>query len=217
MAEIELYAPVKAFLQGQGYDVKAEIKDCDVFAMRGDEPPVIVELKQVFSLKLVLQGIDRQTLTDAVYIAIAPPRRRDYWDILKLCRRLGLGLLVVSGNIVEALADPAPYRPRRNARRLGLLLKEFAHRVGDPNLGGSARGKRMTAYRQDALRCVALLARQGPTKASKVRDAAGVARAASIFQDDVYGWFMRVERGVYGLSPKGEKALEDYREAIGRL
>ena len=28
--ETDLYAPVKAFLEGQGYDVKAEVADCDV-------------------------------------------------------------------------------------------------------------------------------------------------------------------------------------------
>ena len=38
------YAPVKALLEGQGYVVKREVRGCDVLAVRGDEPPVIVEL-----------------------------------------------------------------------------------------------------------------------------------------------------------------------------
>lgn len=214
MAETDLYPPVKRFLAKQGYDVKAEIKECDLIAVRGDEPPIIVELKTSFSLQLVLQGIDRQALTDAVYLAIALPRRHN-GDIMKLCRRLGLGLLTVSKDHVEAVLDPAPYQPRKNKRRLGLLLKEFAHRVGDPNLGGSARRRPLvTAYRQDALRCIRFLDDRGPSKLSLIRSETGVARAAAMLQQDVYGWFARVDRGVYDLSPKGRSALATFADVI---
>ena len=34
--EEDLYAPVKAFLEGQGYEVKAEVRDCDLY--RGSIP-----------------------------------------------------------------------------------------------------------------------------------------------------------------------------------
>ncbi|MBN9061235.1 MAG: hypothetical protein BGP06_05540 [Rhizobiales bacterium 65-9] len=217
MAETDLYAPVKRFLEAQGYCVKAEIRDCDLVAIRGEEPPVVVELKRAFSLKLVLQGVDRQSLTDAVYLAIGLPRRHDP-DIHKLCRRLGLGLLTVSGDHVEAALDPAPYQPRKNGKRQGMLLKEFAHRVGDPNLGGSARRRPlMTAYRQDALRCIRFLDRTGPSRPALIRTEAGVARAGAMLRDDVYGWFIRVERGVYDLSPKGRAALADFAQALAAL
>jgi hypothetical protein len=69
--ESDLYAPVKALLEGQGYVVKGEVRGCDVVAVRGDEPPVIVELKRVFGLSLVLQGVDRLALSDRVYLAVA--------------------------------------------------------------------------------------------------------------------------------------------------
>ncbi len=57
--ETDLYEPVKRLLAGQGYDVKGEIQGCDVVGVRGDEPPVVVELKRVFGLAVVLQGLDR--------------------------------------------------------------------------------------------------------------------------------------------------------------
>ena len=44
----------------------------------------------------------------------------------------------------------------------------------------------------------------GPTKAAEVARAAGVQRATRLMRDDHYGWFERVSRGVYTLSPKGE-------------
>jgi hypothetical protein len=217
MRETDLYLPVKCFLEAQGYGVKGEIRECDIVAVRGDEPPVIVEMKTSFSLQLVLQGIDRQAITDGVYLAFPPPKRRQHSDIVKLCKRLGLGILLVTGDHVEALTDPAPYQPRKAARRKALLLKEFAHRVGDTTAGGSARVIRMTAYRQDALRCVAFIAKHGPTKPAVLRKDAGVAKAPAMLLQDVYGWFMRVERGVYGLSPKGQQALVAFADIISTL
>lgn len=214
MAEIDLYEPVKRFLEAQGYVVKGEVRDCDVVAVRGEEAPVIVEMKAGFSLQLLLQGVDRQAMTDAVYLAFPAPKRRQLGDITKLCKRLGLGILVVTGQFVEPLADPTPYQPRRNARRTGLLLKEFAHRIGDPNRGGSTRLPRMTAYRQDALRLVAFMATHGAARVAQLREGAGVSRAAGILQNDVYGWFLRESRGVYNLSPKGVAARATFAQTV---
>ena len=225
MRETELYPPIKAFLETQGYAVKGEVDGCDVVAVRGDEPPVIVEMKAVFSLALVFQGIARQSVSDDVYLAVPPFQgrtgRRN--DALALCRRLGLGLLAVRlepSPFVEVLLDPAEYRPRPRRRGLRRLLREFQRRVGDPNEGGSGRRKIMTAYRQDALRCAAYLAANGPTKAAVVAGAAGVARARAMMYADHYGWFERpagTPLGVYGLTPKGRAALEKYAGVVAGL
>jgi hypothetical protein len=222
--EEELYEPVKAFLEGQGYAVKAEVRGCDIVARRGDEAPVIVELKKAFNLALLLQGVDRLALSDQVYLAFAAPVkaatwRRDRRDILKLCRRLGLGLLMVhpGDGLVEPLVDPLPYQPRPNRKRQALLLKEFAQRIGDPNTGGQTRRPIVTVYRQNALRCAALLDTQGPTKAALVADGAGVSVAGPLMRRDVYGWFCRVEHGIYDLSPKGREALTLYADVVVEL
>ncbi|MDP3162728.1 MAG: DUF2161 family putative PD-(D/E)XK-type phosphodiesterase [Reyranella sp.] len=208
--ESDLYAPVKALLEGQGYVVKGEVRGCDVVAVRGAEPPVVVELKRAFGLGLVLQGVDRLALTDLVYLAVgAWPKQMK--NVRKLCRRLGLGFIVVAGAKADVVLDPVPYKPRPNKRKAGRMLGEHARRVGDPNLGGQAmRAPLMTAYRQEALRCAALLAVNGPMKVAALRASGDVPKAARILQDDVYGWFERVERGVYGLSPKGKLGLENF-------
>ena len=85
--ESDLYAPVKALLEGQGYSVKGEVRGCDVVAVRGEDPPVIVELKRGFGMALVLQGVNRLSLSDAVYLAVGawPKNLR---EVKKLCRRL---------------------------------------------------------------------------------------------------------------------------------
>ena len=57
--EAALYEPVKVLLEAQGYEVKGEVHGCDVVAVRGGEPPVVVELKRTFGLALVLLVPDR--------------------------------------------------------------------------------------------------------------------------------------------------------------
>jgi hypothetical protein len=221
MRESDLYAPVKTFLEGQGYTVKAEIGDCDLLARRADDPPVVVELKLTFSLALVMQGVARQTMFDHVYLAVPVSTDRGwslrYKDIIRLCRRLGLGLLAVKSDGVEAHLDPGPYAPRKMPQRSGRLLREFDRRVGDPNTGGMTGVKRMTAYRQDALRCAAFLQAGGAAKAALVARGAGVARAATLLRADVYGWFERVDRGVYALTPKGQAGLITFGAEVTAL
>jgi hypothetical protein len=211
--ETSLYAPVKALLESQGYDVKAEVRGCDVVAVRGDEPPLIVELKRQFGLALVLQGVDRLAMTDAVYLAVGvwPPRMD---DVRRLLRRVGLGLIVVAHGRADVVLDPVPYQPRRDRRRASRLLQEHQRRIGDPNTGGSTRRPLMTAYRQEAERCLRHLG-AGPTPLRALREAGDVPKAAAILRDDVYGWFERVERGVYRLTPKGEQAVSALDRPLG--
>jgi hypothetical protein len=190
---------VKAFLEAQGFEVKGEVGGCDVVAVRGDEPPVIVELKLGFTLGLVLQAIDRLRAADAVYVAVPADavRRR---GIRPLCRRLGVGLLVVHGpkRAVEVAVEPGPYRPLRQRRRAARLVSEHARRTGDPTPGGSTRVPIMTAYRQEAQRVAAALA-EGPATVAQVRDRASAPNAGRILARDPYGWFERVERATYRL------------------
>ncbi len=208
MREADLYAPLKAYLEGQGYVVKAEIGACDIMARRGKEPAIIVEMKLTFSLQLVMQGVVRQGMFDHVYLAVPVSKgwKLRYRDIIALCRRLSLGLLAVGPKGVEAHLDPGPYAPRLKTKAAARLLREFDRRVGDPNEGGVTGVQKMTAYRQDALRCAAHL-QAGPCKASEVAKAVGVSRAAQQMRDDHYGWFERVDRGIYQLTPKGQSAL----------
>ena len=217
MLETELYLPVKRFLERQGYVVKAEVGDCDVLAVKGEDPPVIVELKTSFNLQLLLQGIDRQAVTDHVYLAIPEPKQSLQRDVLRLCKRLGLGLLTVNREWVEAHLDPAPYQPRKIARRKNLLLKEFQRRVGDHNAGGSSKRPIVTAYRQDALRCLKFLQHSGASKLSEIITQTKVERASGILRSDVYGWFFKVERGIYNLSPKGEAALKVFADVVSAI
>ncbi|MCF6444097.1 DUF2161 domain-containing phosphodiesterase [Nereida sp. MMG025] len=213
--ETDLYGPIKAFLEGQGYAVKGEIGAVDVLAIRGDEAPLIVELKTGFSLSLFHQGVARLAVTDLVYVAVPRGAGRRWQTGLKanvtLARRLGLGILTVrlSDGLVQVHCDPVPYAPRKNERRKALLLKEFAKREGDPSAGGATRKGLVTAYRQDCLKIAACLAQNGASKGAHVRDATGVSKATQMMAANHYGWFERVGTGIYALTEKGKQALPE--------
>ncbi len=215
MKESDLYLPLKRYLESQNYEVKGEVQDCDVLAVRGEEAPVVVELKLSINLGVVLQAVERLSLTPKVYIGVPEQcktlkRRRRH--IIKLLRMLGLGLVVIASDreigSVEVLLDPGEYRPRKSRVRQERLLGEFMKRVGDPNLGGTEKRRGiMTAYRQRALAIARFLQAQGPTKAAHVARSLHEPKARDILYNDVYGWFDRVSRGVYELSPRGKKEI----------
>lgn len=221
--ETDLYLPVKRLLEAQGYMVKGEVGAADVVAVREGDDPVIVELKAGFSLSLFHQAIQRQALTDAVYVAIpqgsGPASYKALVANRKLCRRLGLGLLTVrlADGFVEIHCDPEPYRPRQSKPRKGRLLREFARLVGDPNEGGSTRRRLVTGYRQEALRCLSVLENAGPLKAAEVAARTRIAHARRLMADNHYGWFERVSTGIYALSPKGVRAFEDYAAELENI
>jgi hypothetical protein len=221
--EADLYLPVKHMLEGQGYTVKGEVGAADVVAVREGDEPVIVELKAGFSLSLFHQAIERQAISDAVYVAVPRGAGRASLkalaDAKALCRRLGLGLITVRlpDGFVELHCDPAPYKPRQSKPRRTRLLREFARLVGDPNNGGSTRRNLVTGYRQEALVCLRMLCEHGPAKAAEVAHATRIAHARRLMADNHYGWFERVATGIYALSPKGVTAIADYAGELEKL
>jgi hypothetical protein len=192
-----------------GFTVKGEVCGCDLVAIREDEPPVVVigELKLSFSLELLLQAVDRTAACDEVWLAVGAAGRGRLRDprVRKLCRLLRFGLLAASsGGAVEVLLEPKPWRPRQDRKRPARLIDEHRKRIGDPASGGSTRQPIMTAYRQQALACAASLAK-GARRTSELRSV--VPNAPSILLRNVYGWFTRIERGLYELTPEGAVAL----------
>jgi len=239
LKETDLYAPVKAFLQSSGYEVRGEVADCDLTAVRGDEL-VVVELKRVFGLKLLVQAVNRQKAADSVYVAIPkPPRGRfskGFWDMCHLLKRLELGLLCVSFRDGEATVDVAlhppdhtpradgvgegrvePSRPRgpgrtRSSRMRRSIIREFTGRSGDYNTGGSSRKSLVTAYRETAVRVACCLEKYGPLSAAELKAMGTGDRTWGILYRNVYGWFERVEVGRYSLHQAGKSALKAYPE-----
>lgn len=216
--ETSLYLPVKRFLEGLGYTVKGEVGHCDLVGLRDDDPAVVVigELKLTFNLDLILQGVDRMSLGDEIWLAArlsargkgreSDPRYRN------LCRRLGFGLLgVASSGRVDVLVSPTAPTPRKDPRRRSRLVEEHKRRQGDPVAGGGTRQPVMTAYRQQALACAAAMT-AAPQRPRDLRPSCP--DAPKILRRNVYGWFERAERGVYALTETGRGALARWRPEL---
>ncbi len=214
--ETNLYPPVKRFLEELGFEAKGEICGCDVVAVRdGEEARVVIaELKTSFNLELVLQGVERAAACDEVWLAVAASTKGRDRDrrVKRLCRLIGVGLLSVLANgYVEIVVAPEPWKPRPDRKRRSRLLAEHRRRQGDPTAGGSTRRPIMTAYRQQALACAVALA-ETPARPRDLK--AVTPDAPKILQSNVYGWFERIERGVYGLSDRGRAALAHWADAL---
>ena len=210
--ETALYLPVKRYLEKLGFTVKGEVGGCDLVALSGDDPPVVVigELKLSFNLELVLQAVDRAGAADEVWLAAKLSARGKGREsdarYRNLCRRLGFGMLAVtSTGDVEVIVKPATTAPRRNPKKRSRLVSEHQRRKGDPAMGGSTRAPIMTAYRQQALACASALS-GGPQRVKDLRK--GIPDAGKILLHNVYGWFDRAERGVYELTDTGRAALK---------
>jgi hypothetical protein len=210
--ETALYLPVKRFLEKLGFTVKGEVGGCDLVGLSGGDPPVVVigELKLTFNLELLLQAVDRAGACDEVWLAakmsVRGKGRESDARYRNLCRRLGFGMLAVTGSgEVEVIVRPVTTAPRRDPKKRSRLVAEHNKRKGDPTLGGSTRSPIMTAYRQQALACASAMA-LGPRKLRELRP--DIPDAPKILQHNVYGWFDRAERGVYVLTAAGRAALK---------
>lgn len=219
LKESDLYLPVKSYLVNQGYRVNGEVKHCDVTATKDDEL-VVVELKTRFNATLLIQAADRQRAADAVYVALPHPRDiggMKHWNSMcHLLKRLEIGLILIhflkSGPRVEIAFHPAPYALRKQRKRREVIIREIRERSGDYNTGGAVGTKLVTAYREDAIHIASLLEAGGALSPAELKRMGTGDRTQSILSNNYYGWFERVERGVYRLHPAGRKALLDYPE-----
>ncbi|MGD9761455.1 MAG: DUF2161 family putative PD-(D/E)XK-type phosphodiesterase [Candidatus Izemoplasmatales bacterium] len=213
MLETELYEPVKKYLELNGYTVKGEIGNIDVYAVK-DTMTIAVELKVNITLKLIYQAIDRQKLADDVYIAVPSlaikSHRKNLKKFLLLLKRLSIGLLVVKKDNVEVLLDPVDYNldlsKTRSKKKHIKLITDFTNLESNENQGGS-KGRRMTVYREKVIKIAKLLNDNPGLSPKKIKEATMIENTYSILQKNYYNWFMKKERGSYQLSIEGQNFI----------
>jgi len=219
--ERELYEPVRDYLILQGFTVRAEVGSCDVVAAREDRL-IVVELKRHLSFDLLAQAIERQAYSDHVYLAVPKPadfkEDKEWRGKLRVLKRLGLGLLLVSKNketylIEEALSPEVPGGVRRAPKKRTAIAKELHNRRTDGNVGGTRGVPLLTAYREAALKLAVLIDTYGPMKPKELREKGGhEKKTVSILNANFYRWFERMEGGRYALTEQGKAALLTYEQ-----
>ncbi|MDD3767078.1 MAG: DUF2161 family putative PD-(D/E)XK-type phosphodiesterase [Eubacteriales bacterium] len=219
ICEKDMFRPVSDFFAKLGYDVKGEVKDCDITAVKGDEL-VIVELKKSFNLQLLFQIIERQKSADIVYAAIPRPNKgykgKRWRDIQAIAKRLEFGIIVVAftqaGPFVEIALHPKDYAPpKAKSKKRKEILKEHLLRTGSQNIGGVSKTKLMTVYRERSLHIATLLDMYGDKTPKELRALGGCDKTASILYRNFYKWFKK-QGTTYGLTEEGKNALLEYKE-----
>ncbi|MDR1541228.1 MAG: DUF2161 family putative PD-(D/E)XK-type phosphodiesterase [Clostridiales bacterium] len=223
MKETDLYGPVKKHFELLGFTVRSEVRGCDLAAFKGEEL-VIVELKLDFNIKLLYQALERQKLTNSVYVAIPRPKRSNSLEFrskVEIARRMKIGLIVVGldspAKCVEEVVLPPGGDEKNSARRNGekraKVLKEAAGRRGDYNQGGSSRVKINTVYREKAIKIACALEKSGPMASPALIKRYGCDKNSyRIMKSDYYGWFSNLGKGVFLLNDAGKAFLEEFAE-----
>jgi len=217
--EKDLYEPLKAYLTGCGFEVRAEINKCDLAAKRADYL-IIVEMKRHLSFDLLEQAVERQRYADAVYVCIPKPpsfkEDKNWRSKLTVLKRLGLGLLLVGKintlhTVEEALAPQQVSELRISAKKRMSLSKEFENRSLDLNTGGTRGVPLLTAYRETALYLVFLLDTHGPLSSKAMRElGAHPKKTTAILNANYYGWFEKAPDKCFALTDAGKDALLTY-------
>jgi hypothetical protein len=224
--EEDLCGPISEHFTKAGYTVRSEVNFCDITAIKEDIL-VVIELKKNLSVELLAQAVKRQKAADLVYIAVPKPRRMlgtSKWrDICHLLRRLELGLILVSfkgdKSFIEIPVEPIPFDREKsrtmNKRKRESIIKEASGRYNDSNVGGSRGRKLVTTYRESAIFVACALRSLGPLTPKMLRSVGtDEKKTTAILSENHYGWFERIERGIYGITERGKKALEEYPELV---
>ena len=217
--ESELYEPVKRLFEGMGYIVNAEVKDCDVTAVNDDEL-VITELKRNLSVALLAQGLKRQKTGAVVYVAVPKPKNynaRKFRDTLYVLKKLELGLIFVTirgdYSFAEIIQDPKPFKAVKvNYAKRKAIMKEIDGRTVDVNKGGVTGRRIATAYTEKCINLACILDSYGAMSPAKARSYGADESCGNILRRNVYGWFEKIDKGLYGITQKGRIGVMDYPE-----
>ena len=212
--ETDLHKPVKKYFESLGYVVNAEVKNCDLTAYK-ENKLIVIELKTNFNMTVLYQALDRQKISNEVFIAIPKPKRtkNNRTKMSLVCQKLNLGLLLVSctsnNKSVEVVVEPKEQTKQKNNARSRSVIQEIKGRTMDNNIGGSTRRKITTAYTEKAIYIAYILFKEGNQKASNlVKKYNCATNAREILYNNYYGWFGGKGKGVYELTEKGRESLQ---------
>ena len=221
LKEEDLYQPLRIYLEKQGYDVRAEVQECDLVAVKEDEI-LIIELKTRVTTALLIQAARRKDICDSVYIAvpILPGKNHlpNQSGIKSLLKRLEVGLILVrfmkTRTRVEVVLHPRPFEKRMRRRKKSAILREIDGRYGEFHQGGiPVSSEKITAYKQESIKIGFLLRDRGALSPKKLKElGTHKNKTQSILSKNVYGWFDNISRGIYEINKAGEEALDRYEK-----
>ena len=219
MTEKELYPPIRDLFEKRGYKVNAEVKDCDMTAVKDDEF-VIIELKRNMTVTLLAQGLRRQRTGADVFVAVPKPKNysfNKFRQVFSVLKKLELGLIFVSlrgeHSFAEIVFEPKPYTSTyKDYKKKKAIMREIEGRTIDTNTGGVTGTKIVTAYTEKCIKIACILDMYGELSPKQIKGYGGADSAQLILSRNVFGWFEKVRTGVYRITNEGRKGLLEYPE-----
>lgn len=220
LKESDLSPPLEEYLTLQGYTVRCEVNHCDIIACK-DDSLIGIELKKSMNLSLLIQCNERLRTCDSVYAALPEPNGWQYdkkWrKIQRILKKLEIGLIFINikrKDPVTIVFHPREYTPRKNKKGKRIILEEISRRTVNLNNGGISKTAIVTAYRENAVQIALYLQERGPSTPRELRKLGTGDKTQSILHNNFYGWYRKVERGVYELGEGGEQAIREYPDLI---
>ena len=211
LMESNMYEPIRQMLNGLGFIVRGEVKNCDIAAIKEGEIWV-VEMKLSANLTLIYQAMERKAITDYVFIAIPRPknsRSKNFVLLKRIISKLELGLILVSLDspvpLAEIVIQPICGK-RTNPKKTESVRKEILGRSPDTT-GGATKTRLSTAYRERCIKIACLLGAKGELSSRELLKLGCEKDTATILRNNHYGWFAKMESGKYSLSIAGNEYL----------
>lgn len=219
--EEDMYKPIEKYFKNLGYKVDGEVADCDVVCIKENEI-IVIEMKKVFSTKLLYQGMRRQKITEKVYIAIPKPKKytlQKRSEIISICKGLGLGAILINMNKSSKDKFQIILEPEKKANvlkyRYDKVLKEFEGRSLNINKGGVTNKKINTAFKERNIKiaCALELIGEGSAK-NLIKYYECFPKTNMLLSNNTLGWYDRVGHGQYKINKYGLEKLhsDEFKE-----
>ena len=211
LKESDLYPPVKDFFENRGYTVRGEVQNCDLAAEKGGEL-IVVEIKKQINISLLYQAIDRQRFSNQVYIACTRPKKNQS-KAKYIAERLGLGLIFVNiedeFSPLDIVALPIE-KTKVSNKKYKVILQEINNRLLDTG-GGLNQKKYLTSFRESNIKIASALKVYGKPASSKFlqENFDCPEKTGYAMRRNYYGWFEKIDTGMYQLSEDGERCLAE--------
>ncbi len=225
MKEYEMFPMIKNYFESLEYKVNAEVKDCDVTAVKDDEL-IIIEMKTSFNITVLYQALERKKVTPMVYIAVPKPKknyRKSIQKMKNLLSKLHIGLLiidVINGACVSFLEPDLDISQRQNNIKKAKIVKEISRREIDENKGGINKTKILTAHKELGIALCVVIEKEEVVTSKVLRDKYGFDKDVNTYlHRNFHRWYKKVAKATYELSTEGKMLLEnpDYKNAVNHF
>ena len=221
MIEADLFEPVKVYFEERGAKVYAEVRGNDV-VLEQDGLYFGLELKKTFNLELIYQLLHRRGLFHGQYavIQVVNGSFRNRSQAMMLLSALGFGLIGVEFLKTKTKVSLMMQCSKQeksiqiNGKKRLRMISEITNRFMEYGRGGVQSGSELSSYRQRALFALWLIQMRGAIRPKDLDLCFPGKRVGNMLQQNLYGWFLKINRGTYTATDAGLTSYKAYEPIV---